>query len=87
LSEEVQGMKKKRAIGAVVGIAVVVGVVSASKRQSGPKPTIGERMRECMEGMPEDFPPRVMFHNVEAIKANTEEILTLLKKEPHNSTG
>jgi len=31
--------------------------------------------------MPEDFPPRVMFDNVETTKANTEEILNLLRRD------
>lgn len=31
--------------------------------------------------MPEHFPPRVMFDNVETTKANTEEILNLLGRD------
>ena len=31
--------------------------------------------------MPEDFPPRVMLDNVETMKATTEEILTLLRRD------
>jgi hypothetical protein len=34
-----------------------------------------------MEEMPEDFPPRIMFDNLEATKANTDRILTLLESE------
>ena len=40
-----------------------------------------------MEEMPEDFPPRIMFDNIEATKANTDEILTLLKEEALATTG
>ena len=32
-----------------------------------------------MEEMPEDFPPRVMFDNVAATRANTDQILALLR--------
>jgi hypothetical protein len=80
-------MNKKLLIGAAVGTAVVVGaVVSATKNQSGPKPTVWDKMRDHMEEMPEDFPPRMMFDNIEAIKANTEEILTLLRDQTRGST-
>jgi hypothetical protein len=74
-------MSKKLVIGAVVGTAVAVGVVSAAKSQSGPKPSMWEKMREAMDEMPEDFPPRVMFANMEAIKANTDEIVALLRQK------
>ena len=40
-----------------------------------------EKMREHMEGMPEDFPPRMMFENVEATRANSERILELLEAQ------
>jgi len=80
-------MNKKLLIGAAVGAAVVVGAaVSAAKSQSGPKPTVWDKMRDHMEEMPEDFPPRMMFDNIEAIKANTEEILTLLRDQTRGST-
>jgi len=35
-----------------------------------------------MEEMPEDFPPRVMFDNVEATRSNTERILEVLGEKP-----
>lgn len=73
-------MSKKMVIGAVLGAGVVVAVVSAAKGQSGPKPSMWEKMREAMNEMPEDFPPRVMFANVQAIRANTDEILELLRQ-------
>lgn len=34
-----------------------------------------------MEEMPEDFPPRVMYDNVEAARANTERILEILDEK------
>ena len=74
-------MSKKLVIGAVVGAAVVAGLVSAAKSQSEPKPSMWEKMRDAMDEMPEDFPPRVMFENIEAIKANTDEMLALLRQQ------
>ena len=35
--------------------------------ESGAKPTIWDKMRGCMAEMPEDFPPRMMFEDVEVI--------------------
>jgi hypothetical protein len=76
-------MNKKLLIAAVGGCAVVACVAAANKNKSqhGPKPTMWDKMREGMEEMPEDFPPRMMFDNIETAKANTEEILALLRKE------
>ena len=77
-------MNKKLIIAAVGGAAAVAAVVTAKNRSASPepKPTMWDKMREGMEEMPEDFPPRVMFDNIEAAKANTEEILTLLRQQP-----
>ena len=81
-------MKKKLVIGAAAGCATAAGIAAAArKKETGPKPTIWDKMREGMEEMPEDFPPRIMFDDVEATKANTEEILALLKKESVASEG
>ena len=75
-------MNKKLLIGAAAGCAIAAGVAAAKKSQdTGPKPTMWDKMREGMEEMPEDFPPRMMFDNVEAARANTEEILTLLREK------
>jgi hypothetical protein len=70
-------MKKAAFLLAIVGL---VGVVMAiRKRQpAAPKPTIWQKMQEGMEAMPEDFPPRVMFDNVEAVRENTDRILEML---------
>jgi hypothetical protein len=40
-----------------------------------------DKMREGMEEMPEDFPPRVMFDNAEAARINTERILEKLEAQ------
>ena len=64
-------MKKKLVIGAAAGCATAAGIAAARKKETGPKQTIWDKMREGMEEMPEDFPPRIMFDDVEATKANT----------------
>jgi len=62
-------------------VAVACAAVLARKRQpSGPKPSMWDKMREGMEAMPEDFPPRVMFENAAATKENTERILKILEE-------
>jgi hypothetical protein len=73
-------MSKKLVIGLVAGFAVAGCIAVAKKAQSGPSSDMWTKMREKMEEMPEDFPPRVMFDNVEATRTNTEEILSLLRR-------
>ena len=75
-------MSKKLVIGAAAGLAVAAGIAAAKRCSTGPPPDMWAKMRERMEQMPEDFPPRMMFDNVQAIRANTEEILSLLRNEP-----
>ena len=74
-------MNKKLMIGVAAGFAAAACVAAAKKSQSEPSPDMWTKMREKMEEMPADFPPRVMFDNLEATKANTEEILSLLQHE------
>ena len=78
-------MSKKWLVGAVIGAVVVAAAVSAAKNQGGPKPSRWDKMREFMDEMPDDFPPRVMFANVEAIRANTDEMLELLRERAPES--
>lgn len=75
----------KRTCVAVAGVGLVMACVlaMARKRQEGgqraaERPTMWDKMREGMEEMPEDFPPRVMYDNVETARANTERILEIL---------
>jgi hypothetical protein len=75
-------MSNKLVIGVAAGFVVAAGITAAKRRSSGPSPDRWAKMRQRMEQMPEDFPPRVMFDNVEATRANTEEILSLLKQGP-----
>ena len=74
-------MNKKILIGTIAGFAVVTGVMAAAKRDSAPKPTMWDKMRKGMEEMPEDFPARIMFDNIQATKDDTERILALLETE------
>ena len=74
-------MNKKLIIGVGVGFLIAAGIAAAKKGSSGPSPDMWAKMREKMEEMPEDFPPRVMFDNLEATRANTDEILSLLRRE------
>jgi len=73
-------MEKKVVLGAAAGCAAVAAVIAAKNRPAIPKPTMWDKMREGMEEMPEDFPPRVMFDNVEAARNNTEKILERLER-------
>ncbi len=74
-------MNKKLMIGLVAGFVIAAVVAAAKKGPPSPPPDMWAKMRAKMEEMPEDFPPRVMFDNVEATRANTDEILALLRRE------
>ena len=74
---------KKLAVLILLGV-VVGAVVMAGKRKSGEeRPSMWDKMRQAMEDMPEDFPPRVMFDNVASTRENTERILEILDKGGH----
>ena len=80
-------MNKKVLIGVVAGFGAVACIAACAKsgtcrsdRRQEPKPTVWDKMRQGLEEMPDDFPPRIMFDNVAATKANTDQILTLLKE-------
>ena len=66
-------------IGILAGCAVAAAIAARTQRDTAPKPTVWDKMRHGMEEMPEDFPPRIMFDNLEATRANTEKILTMLE--------
>ena len=73
----------KRIVGAGVACCALAAAVAAARKgaQAGPKPEVWDRMRAKMEEMPEDFPPRVMYDSIEATRANTDEILGLLRQD------
>jgi hypothetical protein len=47
----------------------------------------GFDFEKMIERMPENAPPRWMFRNISAIRANTERILELLDTEPSPPAG
>ena len=78
-------MKKLAMLMLVVGAACAA--VSMRNRQStGPRPSVWDKMRQHMEEMPEDFPPRVMFDNVATVRENTERILEILEEDTSVAT-
>lgn len=74
-------MDKRLIIGAAAGCVAMAAIAAKKNRSAEPKPNMWDKMREGMEQMPEDFPPRVMFENVETTRANSEQILDLLQKQ------
>jgi len=76
----------KRTCMIVAGIGLVVALLAAMARKQqrdgdrgAERPTMWDKMRQGMEEMPEDFPPRIMYDNVETTRANTERILEILQ--------
>ena len=65
------------------GVAGAAGVLAARKRgaKGAPKEAMAHRMRKRLESMPDDFPPRIMFDNLAAIRENTEKILRILEDQ------
>ena len=80
-------MNKKLMLGLAAGVAVGACVAASGRCKQGPSPDMWAKMRQKMEEMPKDFPPRVMFDDVEQTKANTEEILTLLRRTAAESAA
>ena len=68
----------------LVGAAVVGGGVCARRCVRGHGGFDLERM---IERMPENAPPKWMFRNISAIRANTERILELLDTERSPAAG
>lgn len=64
----------------VGGIAGAAGALVALKlrTEGDPKQAMAHRMRQHLESMPEDFPPRMMLDNLAAVRVNTEKILHIL---------
>jgi type II secretory pathway component PulJ len=84
-------MKRFAVFGLVAG-AVVAAVILAKKsqssessqereaRQAEKRRAMFQKMQAGMASMPDDFPPVMMFKNVEAIRENSARILELLEK-------
>ncbi len=70
------GMKVLLVAGGVAGVAGLL--IAMKSRSEVPREMMAQKMRQRFESMPEDFPPRVMFDNLAATRANTERILEVL---------
>lgn len=75
-------MNKKVIVGAVVGAGTIAAISAARSKaaESAPKPSVWEKMQAGMEDMPEDFPLRMMFDSIEAIRANSDRTVELLER-------
>jgi hypothetical protein len=60
-------------------VPIVVGAAFAAKRMAGACGHIDFGAR--IAAMPDDAPPKWVFNNVSAIRANTERILELLQRQ------
>jgi hypothetical protein len=68
----------------VIAVAVAGGVLVAKALGSGVGRTdLGERIA----AMPDTSPPKWIYTNVTAIRANTERILALLEEEGRTGAG
>ena len=86
-------MKKKLAIlGILLGAFALIGFLVNKKQKAIPaeeremlrrekRQAMFEKMQEGFDSMPEDFPPVVMYKNLDTVKENSERILEILEKE------
>ena len=74
---------KKCIVAGTVGGALLGLALAAKRRGAGdsrtPGPTVWDKMEEAMAGMPETFPPRVMYDNIAAIRQDTIRIIEMLE--------
>ena len=64
----------------LIGVGVAAGVALFARRAS--RHCGGIDFERMIERMPENAPPKWMFQNISAIRANTDRILELLIAEP-----
>lgn len=80
-------MNTKLVIAALAGGAIVTAIAASAKQCGGESSKEAkaaakwEKMKHVMDEMPDDFPPRVMFDNLAAIRENTDQMLELLRAE------
>lgn len=68
----------------VITAAVLGGAAYLAKRFAAACTNVDWEKR--FESMPDNAPPKWMFRNISAIRANTERILELLSEEPTPAT-
>ncbi len=68
----------KKALMVVFGFAVAIGVVRLLAPRVG-----GTDWQERLQKMPDDFPPKMLFNNIKAIREDTDRILEKLSMEPN----
>lgn len=73
---------KKVLMGVAAGAAVVVVYTKAKRHAGGMGEIMSDKMHRCMEELPENAPPRVMFDNLSTTRTNTDKILALLEERP-----
>jgi hypothetical protein len=73
----------------VVGGGLLASVLVVKWRSAGgaagsgePGATVWDKMEQAMTGMPETFPPRIMFDNIAAIHEDTARIVEMLEPRP-----
>ena len=71
------GIRTLLVIGGIAGAAGTL-VALRLRTEGDPKEAMAHRMREHLESMPADFPPRMMLDNLAATRVNTEKILQIL---------
>jgi hypothetical protein len=86
-------VKKKLALFGIVMGALGVVVFLAKKREASvpaekrellrkeKRQAMFEKVQEGFEAMPEDFPPVVMYNNLDTVRENSERILEILESE------
>jgi hypothetical protein len=72
-------MSKKWMLAGAVGCGACVVLAARGRRGGKERPKVWDKMRDFMDDMPEDFPPRIMFDNLAATRENTERILEILE--------
>ena len=72
-------MNKKWMLAGAVGCGACAVLALRGRRGGRERPTLWDKMRDFMDDMPEDFPPRIMFDNLAATRENTERILEILE--------
>ncbi len=66
-------------------VAAVAGLAAVAKHFGPPRQAVDWEKR--FERMPDNAPPTWMFHNIRAIRENTDRILELLEREHPGESG